>query len=206
MGKILFPKNFPSCTPDGAVYVISGATDTLTSGVEETMKMFWRPREITVSGSYTKFSEETRECDIPASFSLVIRSPYTSEEEMVCEPVKPWTMASSTNLVSAGFYWDSNPLYYLEEDSLYTLNAFDLALDDGFGLPSGCNQGVLIKQLYPLTGGPHDFKLIDILGVNFNVATATDAVSGLAYIQPGIEVTEWWSFGGTYNTKTGDLL
>jgi len=205
MGKILFPKYFPICPTDGDEYIVPGATATLTSSAAATMKMFWRPKEITISGSYTQFNEDTRECDISANFSLVIRSPYTSEEEMVCEPIKPWTVASSTNLAENGFNWASEPYYYGQEDALFTFNSFDFGLDTGES-PTPCNNGVLIKQLYPTQGGPYAFQPINILGVNFNMATATHPVTGRAYIQPSIAVTEWWSFGGTYSTTTGEPL
>ena len=206
MGKILFPKYFPICPADGGDFIVPGYTDAITANVKKTMKMFWRPRKIKVSGSYTQFSETTRLCEIPANFELIIQSPYESEEEMVCEPVKPWTLVSSSNVVDpeASFYWDSKPFYYVNQDALFTINNFDFQLDRGEA--SGvCNLGVLIKQLYPIegNGGPYDYQIINILDVPFNIATYVDSETGIGFIGASIEVMEWWTFGGTYDTATG---
>lgn len=210
MGKILFPKYFPICPIDGNEYIVPGATAALTASVAATMKMFWRPREITISGSYTQYNEDTRGCDISANFNLVIRSPYGSEEEMCCEPVIGWTLASSTNILDAenAFNWNSKPLYYVEQDALYTLNAFDFQLDQGDDSPGGCSFSVSIKQFYPIegNGGPYNYQITNILGVNFNMATYVDSFTQVGYAQPSVEVTEWWSFGGTYSTTTGEPL
>jgi hypothetical protein len=209
MGKILFPKYFPSCPTDGGDFIVPDYTDTLIAGIEETMKMFWRPKKIKISGSYTQFEETTRECITPANYELIIQSPYGSEEEMVCDPIKPWTVASSTNVINpeSAFSWDSNPFYYGGQDALFTFNGFEFQLDDGLGLRSKCNFGVSIKQLYPIegNGGPYNYQIKNILSVDFYMATYVNQF-GIGYIQTSIEVTEWWSFGGTYDTQTGAPL
>lgn len=210
MGKILFPKYFPTCPSDGSAIVVPGFTDAITSSARNTMKMFWRPKKIKVSGSYSQFSEGTRECSISANYELIIQSPYGSEEEMCCEPVKPWTLASSASIIEpeGAFYWDSNPFYYGGQDALFTYNGFQFQLDPG-PTPQGiCNLGVFVRQLYAIEreeAGPFDYQLINILGCGFNMATYVDEF-GHGYIQPTIEVTEWWSFGGTYDTETGEPL
>lgn len=212
MGKILFPKYFPSCPTDGSYYIVPGYTDALTSNIENTMKMFWRPRKIKISGSYRQFTETTRECIIPADYELIIQSPYGSEEEMVCDPARQWTVNSSTNIennpVESAFYWDSNPLYKDNEESLFTFNGFDIQLDGGEFPRGTCQFKVLVGQLYATEaggGGPFDYQPINVLGVDFNMATAINQF-GSGYSQPSIEVTEWWSFGGTYDTETGEPL
>ena len=170
--------------------------------------MFWRPKKIKVSGSYSQFDAESRECNISANFELIIQSPYGSEEEMCCEPVKPWTLASSTNVEDpeAAFFWDSKPFYYGEQDALFTFNRFDFKLSN---LSANCDRGVFIEQLYAVEregeAGPFIYELTNILGCDFNMATYVDQF-GIGYIQPSIEVTEWWSFGGTYDTQTGARL
>jgi hypothetical protein len=208
MGKILFPDYFPTCPTDGSDYVVPGYTAVLTSTFSETMNMFWRPKKIKVSGSYLQFNEESRLCNIFANFELIIQSPYGSEEEMCCEPVKPWTLASSTNVEDPelAFFWDSNPLYYGGQDALFTFNRFDFQLSN---LSGNCDHGVFIEQLYTVEregeAGPFDYELTNILGCDFNMATYVDEFEK-GFIQPAIEVTEWWSFGGTYDTRTGAKL
>jgi hypothetical protein len=208
MGKVLFPQYFPSCPTNGSEYIIIGYTDALTAGIADTMKMFWRPRKIRVSGTYTQFIDPPRECVLPANFELIIQSAYGSEEEMVCEPYRPWTLASSTNITdpSLSFGWDSKPYYVSSQDSLFSFNAFDFQLDGGES-DRRCNLGVLIKQWYAVegNGGPYTYQTINICGVNFNMATYIDEF-GIGFIQPSIEVIEWWSFGGTYDTTTGEPL
>jgi hypothetical protein len=210
MGKILFPQYFPNCPADGGDFIVPGYSDVITANVENTMKMFWRPKKIKISGSYTQFDETTRQCITPANFELIIQSPYASEEEMVCEPARQWTINSSSNVddLENAFSWDSKPFYYGGQDALFTLNAFDFVLAPGVALRGGCVYKVLIKQLYAIEaggGGPFDYQLINILGCGFNMATYVNEL-GIGYIQPSIEVTEWWSFGGTYDTTTGEPL
>ena len=213
MGKILFPKYFPSCPTDGAEYIVDGFTDALTSNIENTMRMFWRPRKIKLSGSYLQFTEEPdRGCLNPANYELIIQSPYGSEEEMICEPYKQWTVNSSNNIYNPelAYSWDSKPFYKDNEESLFTFNTFEFQLDGGATPRSACQRGVLIKQLYPIEegpGGPFDYQTISILGVDFNMATyIPPEFPSSGYIVPTVEVTEWWSFGGTYDTTTGEPL
>jgi hypothetical protein len=209
MGKILFPKYFPICPTDGSEYVVPGYTAVITATLAETMKSFWRPRKIKVSGSYTQFSEGTRECSISANFELIIQSPYGSEEEMICEPILPWVVASSNNIANIDncFYWDGKPYYYGDPiNSFYTFNTFDFQLELGpFSTP--CNLGLIIKQLYLVesNGGPYDWVPIDIAGVQYQMATYVNEL-GFGYVGASVEVLEWWSFGGTYNTETGNPL
>jgi hypothetical protein len=208
MGKILFPDYFPTCPTDGSDSVVPGYTAVLTSTLSETMKMFWRPRKIKVSGSYTQFDRDTRQCDVAANFELIIKSPYGSEEEMVCAPIRSWTLESSTNVIDPenGFGWDSIPYYYGDPiNSFFTSNGFEFVLNQGDVSPGGCFYKVLIRQLYTVegNGGPYDWNIINIAGVDFNMATYIDDEYDIGYIQPSVEVTEWWSFGGTYNTATG---
>jgi len=213
MGKILFPKCFPTCPTDGSDYVIPGYTAAITSNLEETMKMFWRPRKIKVSGSYSQFNDATRDCNISASFELIIKSQYGSEEEMVCEPVLPWALESSTNVEDPenAFNWDSKPYYYGDPiNSFFTFNSFDFSLNQ-VGTPggSGCLYKVFIRQFYLVERedvGPFDYKSINIAGVDFNMATYFNDYYQSGYVTASVEVLEWWSFGGTYNTETGNPL
>ena len=214
MGKILFPKYFPSCPTDGAEYIVDGFTDALTSNIENTMRMFWRPRKIKLSGSYLQFIDTgvDRGCLNPANYELIIQSPYGSEEEMICEPNKQWTVNSSNNIYNPelAYSWDSKPFYKDNEESLFTFNRFDFQLDGGATPSSACQRGVLVTQLYPTEeggGGPFDYQTISILGVDFNTATYIPPEFPFSgYIVPTVEVTEWWSFGGTYDTTTGEPL
>ena len=211
MGKILFPKYFPTCPTDGSDYVVPGYTAVLTSTLAETMKMFWRPRKIKVSGSYSQFNDVRRACDVPANFELIIKSPYGSEEEMVCDPVKGWEMESYTNVRfdEYAFSWGTAPFFYGEQDSLYTFNGFEFGLEQG-GQPGGggCSYSVNIKQLYTVegNGGPYNWNIINIAGVDFNTATYIDDYYETGYVGASVEVLEWWSFGGTYDTRTGAKL
>ena len=211
MGKILFPKYFPSCPTDGGDFIVPGYTDVITANVADTMKMFWRPNKIKVSGSYMQYNNERRACDVPANFELTIQSPYASEEEMVCEPARQWTVNFSSNVADPeyAFSWDSKPFYYVNQDALFTSNAFEFQLDQVGESPGGCSSGVSIKQLYPIEredAGPFNYQPINILGVDFNMATYVDNVFEVGYVQPSIEVIGWWSFGGTYDTETGEPL
>ena len=183
-----------------------GFTDAITSNIANTMQMFWRPKKIKVSGSYFQFIDPPRACIIPADYELIIQSPYASEEEMVCEPARPWVLQSSTNIENPelSFYWDSKPFYKGNQESLFTFNNFEFLVSNG----QRCSDTILVKQWYATEGegrGPFDYQPVNILGVDFNMATYVNEFD-VGYLQPSIEVTEWWSFGGTYNTETGELL
>jgi len=215
MGKILFPKYFPSCPTDGAEYVVEGQTNALRSGIEETMKLFWRPKKIKLSGSYFGFDDTTAQCNIPLTFEFIIQSPYGSEEEMICEPYRRWTIASQFNtyLPLGEFVWDSKPYTYDSQESLFTLNEIVLGLIDANNpeYTCACRCAVFLAQRYPEENYPegqrYDWQTVNICGVFFNVATYVDpAREDIGYIVPTVEVTEWWSYGGTYNTSTGEPL
>jgi len=210
MGKVLFPKYFPTCPASGSDFIVPSYTNVLTSNIENTMKIFWRPRKIKVSGSYTQYNGILRECSTPANYELIIQSPYGSEEEMCCEPINQWTLTSSTNILNpeASYSWDSKPFYYIDQDALFTFNSFNFQLNQGDSSPGGCLFSVAIKQLYPIegNGGTYDYQAINILGVNFNMATYINDFTQIGYVQPTIEIIEWWSFGGTYDTITGEPI
>jgi hypothetical protein len=205
MGKILFPRFFPHCPTNGSEYIIPDYTFVNDSDLASAMKTFWRPYKIKLSGSYTKFNEVTRLCDITDQYFLVIKSPYETEEDMVCEPVRQWVLDSSYNIVDAenSFSWDSKVFYKNDDnkDRYFSLNQF------GFQMVDGCNLGVLMSQLSPTdsNGGPYAYTTIDFLGVSYNVATYTNEF-GFSYVVPNIEVISWWSYGGTYDMETGDRL
>jgi hypothetical protein len=215
MGKILFPKYFPSCPTDGTEYVVEGQTNALRSGIAETMKLFWRPKKIKLSGSYFGYNDTTNQCDIPGTFEFIIQSPYGSEEEMICEPYRRWTIASQFNtyLPLGEFVWDSKPYTYDSPESLFTLNEIVLGLIDPNNPDNtcSCRCSVFLAQRYPEENYPegqrYDWQTVNICGVSFNVATYVDPDrDDIGYIVPTVEVTEWWSYGGTYNTSTGEPL
>ena len=216
MGKILFPKYFPSCPTDGSEYIVSGQTNALMSGIAETMKLFWRPKKIKLSGSYFGFVDTVGGgCITPLTFEFIIQSPYGSEEEMICEPHRRWTIASSVNtyLPFGEFVWDSKPYTYGSQESLFTLNEIVLGLSDPNNPENtcACRCTVYLTQRYPEEvypeGARYDWQPVDICGVLFNVATyVAPARDDVGFVVPTVEVTEWWSYGGTYDTTTGEPL
>ena len=216
MGKILFPKYFPSCPTDGSEYIVSGQTNALRSGIAETMKLFWRPKKIKLSGSYFGFDDTVDGgCIIPLTFEFIIQSPYGSEEEMICEPYRRWTIASQVNtyLPLGEFVWDSKPYTYENPESLFTLNEIVLGLTDPNNpeYTCACRCVVFLAQRYPEENYPegqrYDWQTVNICGLLFNVATYVDPDrDDNGYVVPAVEVTEWWSYGGTYDTTTGEPL
>lgn len=180
------------------------------------MKLFWRPKKIKLSGSYFLFVDTFGGgCITPATFEFIIESPYGSEEEMVCEPYKQWTIASSSNtyLPYGEFVWDSKPYTYDSQESLFTLNEIVLGLTDPNNPENtcACRCIVHLAQRYPEEGYPegasYNWQNVNICNVDFNVATYVDpARDDVGFVVPTVEVTEWWSYGGTYDTTTGEPL
>lgn len=209
MGKVLFPKLFPSCPADGDPYILSDYVSVVVSDLSATMKQYWRPKKIKLSGGYSKFSEDTRLCTEPANYELVIKSPYGEEKEMVCA-ARSWVVDSSINVddPDLSFYWDSQPYYYKEPSDLFTFNSFRLTLTGSNTGGSPCNFGVYLGQIYSIesNGGPYAYTQINICGVPYKMATYSDPATGTGYVSANVEIVEWWSYGGTYNTSTGEKL
>ena len=178
------------------------------------MKLFWRPKKIRFFGSYFSFNENGG-CIDPQTFEMIIQSPYGSEEEMVCEPYKRWTVASQVNtyLPLGEIFWDSKPYYFDSQESLFTLNEVVIGLVDPNNpeYTCACPCLVYVAQRYPEEGFPegaiYDWQTINICGIDFNMATYQNPfIIENSYVSTSVEVTEWWSYGGTYDTTTGEPL
>jgi hypothetical protein len=208
MGKVLHASGsgyFPSCIQEGVGFW----------SLEKAMEVFWRIRswELNTSITYSILID-----GVPTEFTVGPSSPYqftwrydnggdfsppiTSEEELVCSSEVSLIVGMEQYIINEpyGFLQFTSPQ---KNGSLYS---------PGFSLYFEFEADVLGTGEYLFSNGangqPGGQKSFSIYGsepisIGFQTFqedfTFVDATFSL-------EPTEWWSYGGTYNTSTGARL
>jgi len=198
MGKVLHASGsgyFPFCIADGE-------QEDCPYTLEDAMKAYWRVRTWTFSAS--GIFEATDEPSYLAPFSSEITN-ITSRD---IETGEPQTLEEG--LVCDNFFVNNNT-----EDVEATIEFSGQAFKSGDFYDSGLYSGIIDNRVEPLefffaANNVSDFY-ISILGVsipitmtyvNDNQETEFVITQGSATLTP----TEWWSYGGTYDTATGEPL
>jgi hypothetical protein len=155
-----------------------------TSSLENAMRLFWRIRKIRFYGTYQTDLDppETR------NFDIVFASAAGSEEELVCGN-PGYVVESSTNIITEGFF---SPSFTLEEITSHSGGyvvrlSWSAAFVDTSG-PTGFSAANPTAQ----PASPPPLGTINFEGVQMNGENI-----------PSYEITEFWSYGGTYDTATG---
>jgi hypothetical protein len=217
MGKVLHASKsgyFPACINE----VDSPAC---VFPLEIMMKIYWRVKRFRVTGSGIgtfppPFEYLTGTFAFPPfeifskPFSLYEDKLQNSEEELVCpsyfetlNPEPPIEYLSvfplpATNLLFATK--NKNNLFALDIDSNFP---FEGLLDSGGGY-----QGINIFFGPYATTSPS--TSLNIFGVNMPVYITIDGFGDDAYMGGNLQLTltpiEYWSYGGTWNTTTGEPL
>jgi hypothetical protein len=203
MGKVLhasFSGYFPTCITSGTP---TPPEEYLSLTLERAMALFWRVRtwEAKASGSFND-----------ASISSNIEYTANSFEEMGAGVV----IEEEKNLVCKG-----NENFYFAREATGTITPdggtpfdFDGILNFQYVFSSIKSNGTnyypnfyisfinSITSFYTSKIGTYNFKYLDndLSGDLFG----TDGSSGNALIE--IRAKEYWSYGGTYNTTTGEPL
>jgi hypothetical protein len=154
-------------------------TQFTTANVAVAMKVFWVLRSFSITGTYQGPSSIL-------DFSIVLTNTATREEEIVCNP--NWSISSFSSLNSIVGSWYSKGQFYKYGDSIipnYEISAlFDEGQGAGFAITSQSSSD------YQET---FSFESMTFYG-------ASGALSLL------ISPISYWSYDGTYNTATGQLL
>jgi hypothetical protein len=200
MGKVLHASGsgyFPGCIQEGtdSVYAVWP--------LEQAMQTYWRVRAWDFNADivvrFFDYPDEGENTDIPFTTSLTdIRSVVGDEEELVCNNNEFFkTGIGSADLF---FFPVSNlsypyrkvgDLYYsgfggfIEDNSEETEFSFWAGNGGQFSISIlGATLAIGADYMGTLSGGPHE------------------VISCTASLTP----SEWWSYGGTYDTATGNPL
>ena len=191
MGKVLHASGsgyFTGC--------IEESTDSVYAvwPLEQAMQTYWRVRAWDFNANIVvrifDYPDEGENTDVPYTTSVTdIRSNAEEEEELVC----------FNEFFKAGvdlFFFPAKKvgdLYYSG------LGGF---IDDG---ASGTEFSFWVdNQTYPSPQFPISIlgSTLDLTAFNYGEEQETEVISCTASLTP----SEWWSYGGTYDTSTGEPL
>jgi len=192
MGKILHASGsgyFPTCIQDG---------DGFWS-IEKAMEIYWRVRtwSASASGTYTLVEDEPQNW----SYSLSgITSLATQEEDLVCgenafeenlDPEEfPTALIQCLSIEKSGSLY--NPISFLDIDG--PLLSFPIQISGPFSSATPIEpdrEAFISLSIFGSTGALWRFSL-----------PTEGTLTGTFSLTP----TEWWSYGGTYDTSTGEPL
>lgn len=204
MGKILHASGsgyFPSC-----IQTASNSPWTL----EEAMETYWRVRTWKFEASGLTGAVEDPPPTQPFSTLINLTSgdggtPYTTEEQLVCSNYFSYYDPINDEYSQIGF---GNPG---KSGSLYTSGIAGSLRDDTEG-PFGGFTGYQFRVYpeYPVPTEPSYYDAVfSILGktipmIVFQIGEVGDV--SFADVTATLTPTLWWSYGGTYNTSTGEPL
>jgi len=196
MGKVLHASGsgyFPSC-------ILAGDPADCPWTLEKAMQTYWRVRTWTFTASGTITEEDSSTYPFSStitgitSHDVETNIPQTLEEGLVC-----------------GNYFD----VVIPNDDFYSLIDFYTPKTSGDLYDSGLSGEAVDNTTDPLefvfAANISSAFNISILGTNIPISmeyinddldNPQTITSGSATLTP----TEWWSYGGTYNTSTGEPL
>ena len=225
MGKILSVGNFPVCIPTGTLsYDISSY---LQFNLQEAMAFFWRVRswkiQMTGGCSYI-IDEDENGNDIRLQLQFLgetrqINSLVATEEQLACfngvfqNPIydlsSTITVLGETNTVSAGndfdYYFDSNSSF--EEENAFRIgNTFyiPLIITSGFYGYTATRD----TSSYPpqISTGQYSISFNNIIKTGTLYTSPFPEADYSGFFQLSISAGSYWSYGGTYDTATGNPL
>jgi hypothetical protein len=211
MGKILTAQPFPFSHYDSEAggYVPCGiTTGRYVQGTPtQMMRLYWKVKSFSVSGSYTnyQFNDPTNPPQ-SASYSGTADSNATTELNLVCGAGTTSSLSLSGSIADANldlafggsdFYFNSSPTQPIVK--LYGNIDFLSNGDDTSGINTivgGSLSAFTIDGFQVYEGGSP---------VNYNAQTffGTPLITDFTST---IVASEYWSYGGTWNTSTGEPL
>jgi len=180
MGKVLSAQGsgyFPFCLPEWD----NQFSQFTTASLSVVMKSFWVLRSFSITGTYNGPSSSV------LNFSIVLSNSATTEQEIVCNP--NWEVISSSSLEEIEGSWYSGDTFYRYGNLIipaYRISAlYQQGQGAGFAIFSQSSSG------YTET---FNFENMIFYGGR------GDALSFL------ITPISYWSYGGIWNTSTGEPL
>jgi hypothetical protein len=217
MGKVLhasYSGYFPACIeqsePPAREYTISGS-------LEDVMSFYWRVKKfnVTFSGSGVGPSPFFTEVEMRGAFDL--ETTYykesllsqASESDLVCNLRRAFRGSGGELLLNGQFFSelssqiDHSPKYYKNSNIKTRCIIF-----------GGIGVSYFIRNLPP---GKEDISGIDYVQVgSYDINFFGGSISGIltagsfaiasGSLKMVFNATEYWSYGGTYNTTTGEPL
>jgi len=216
MGKVLhasYSGYFPTCI------LKSGTPEFPVSGsLEEIMSFYWRVRKFNVTFSGDGVLQSTQTIEMTGTFDL-IRTYYVrdeepaeifSEEELVCNLPSLTRGEGGSLLLNGGYYAPlicavdhfPTPQYYQLNNNARiqtNIHIFGGSQTGGFILSNGYENNP-------------DYEAFGLYNINVGVGILTGSLYGpksaweSGSFNMAINATEYWSYGGTYDTSTGQPL
>jgi len=192
MAKVLhasYSGYFPFCItagPDPA-YLFNSADIT------SAMSLWWKVKKIRFYGVFgiPDFAPENY-----YDWELIVERNATSEESLVCNPSPSWNIVSVLNLepTAAGLGYDY--VYINNGNYVPEVSVFGLFKAEGSQLEFGFQYASV-------------YDPITLRSKNISIDGITLSEVAIAYSDSGTlnyEILEYWSYGGLYNTETGQPL
>jgi len=225
MGKILTTQPFPFYHYDVETesFLPCGSTANafyITGNATEMMKQYWRVKKLHVTCSFTGhlFSDPAQPTS-NESFSFDVISGASAEEGLVCsanlDTIQNLSKTSRITDISISFSFGKSDYYFnstsQENVKLYFAGFYFDCINDDFssftsiyGSPTTNPLSNIIFNGYQLYQGETGFSPRPPTGTPL---TFWDDGSGtITNFSMSILATEYWSYGGTYDTATGEPL
>ena len=191
MGKVLHASGsgyFTSCIQNGAGYW----------SLDRAMEIYWRVKkwELNMSATYfIDFPEDPQTITLSPGTNVLLTSFYEQEEELVC---------------SSDFYAPSASIEITFGDAAKSGSLYSPGFNFFAFLGASFSQGDFELDVYSGNSGP-DVRSYSVYGstpIEFSYSII-DQYAEFFVLQDAsfsLEPKEWWSYGGTYNTSTGEPL
>jgi len=219
MGKVLHASKsgyFPRCLVDTPA--LPRDSNYIIGGIGEVMTLFWRVRkwEISVIGTLVKTGDEFIFSGTPNE--LFANPAVEKEEDLVCfnsqdkfytlfeSEIVPWGTRNGQPFINIGNLFVGKG-FPIDPYNTFEANAI-VKNGDIYKLPFVWYIGGIPLLSDPLVFGwvPISTYTFDVLGVSTAPRTlyGPDGYSGS--VTAVVSAKEYWSYGGTYNTSTGQPL
>lgn len=189
MGRVLhasYSGYFPFCLAEYQDEGFGTSVCDLTSA----MKAWWRMKKVRFYGTY----------GIPDlapeqyyDWELIAQRNAATEENLVCNPDPSWNIVSYKNLEASPVFYTG---YAYKKGGNYLLDVVangkfkNTSSETGFWFGTIYDQNIAYQSL--------DFGGITLFGPDPVLSSSSGTTN--------FEVLEWWSYGGTYDTETGESV
>jgi len=199
MGEVLHASAsgyFPACIQSAPTF----KSDLVGGSLEEIMELYWRVkawRLDSVSGSvnFDYGGGDVTTISYSASQQSLGYVDPATEENLVCDPF-PFFSATANYLLNG-----SN---YLLSVSLNGFNFNFLKENETYYMRFGFDMLFVTTQVTPYQVGSVTINGLSVPLYGYIDGAPPDNITG--NISASISATEYWSYGGTYNTQTGAPL
>ena len=189
MGKVLHASGsgyFVDCIQNGPGYWT----------LEKAMDIWWRIRSWELNLSVTYLIEGGEDSEIVTTSPInnppsVITSTVNTEEDLVCDNFFDAYLDLSNATTKSGSLYDPGLGFYVLWGEEYDFGFAEYEVSFGASGPD-----VRSFSIYGSSPFEVSFKTYERPEISFTLLEATFS----------LEPKEWWSYGGTYNTSTGEPL